>query len=114
MRAIIPKISEKTYRLSQERTTYVFVIPKDMNKHEVARAMKAQYEVDAVSVTTVVQKGKAVRTIRKGGRMNKGVRQDVKKAYVRLKEGQTLPVFAALTDEEQAAEGKGPKEGAKK
>ena len=110
MNAVIPKISEKTYLLSQTRNTYVFTVPASMNKLEVAKAIKAQYEVDAESVRIVVAKGKAVRFVRKGGRVNKGVRQDVKKAYVRLAEGQSLPIFAALTDEEQQAEGKGPRD----
>lgn len=113
MNAIIPKISEKTYLLSQTRNTYAFSVPHTMNKLEVAKAVKTQYEVDAVSVRIVNAKGKAVRFVRKGGKVNTGVRANVKKAYVRLAEGQSLPVFAALTDEEQQVDGKGPKRSAK-
>ena len=113
MNALIPKLSEKTYGVSQTLNTYVFIVPATMNKLEVARALKAQYEVDAVGVRIINVKGKAVRYVRKGGRVNTGVRADVKKAYVRLAEGQSLPIFAALSDEEQQAEGKGPKEGSK-
>jgi len=108
MNAVIPKISEKTYFLSEKQNTYVFTVPSTMNKLEVIKHVKAQYEVDAVSVNIVNAKGKAVRFVRKGGKVNKGVRMTIKKAYVRLAEGQSLPVFAALTDEEQTAEGKGP------
>lgn len=113
MNTIIPKISEKTYLLSQTRNTYVFAVPDHMNKLEVIKAVKAQYEVDAVSVNIVNAKGKAVRFVRKGGKVNTGKRADVKKAYVRLVEGQSLPVFAALTDEETAVDGKGPGRSAK-
>ena len=108
MNVVIPKISEKTYMLSQTRNTYVFTVPSTINKLEIIKAVKAQYEVDAVSVRIVNAKGKAVRFVRKGGKVNTGVRETVKKAYVRLAEGQSLPVFAALTDEEQSVEGKGP------
>lgn len=110
MNAVIPKISEKTYLLSQTRNTYVFAVPSTLNKLEVAKAVKEQYEVDAINVRIVNVKGKAVRFVRKGGRVNTGVRATVKKAYVRLAEGQSIPVFAALTDEEQQAEGKGPRD----
>jgi ribosomal protein L23 len=102
---IIPRVSEKTFLLSQTRNTYVFNVPADMNKLEVAKEVKKQYDVNPLSVRIVVAKGRAVRFIRRGGRMNTGVRQDVKKAYVRLPEGQTIPVFASLTEqvEETAA-----------
>lgn len=114
MKPVIPKVSEKTFMLSQTRNTYVFVIPEDVNKLEVARLVKEQYGVDAVQVRIVNIKGKKVRFVRKGGRMNTGFRATVKKAYVRLADGQSLPIFAALTDEEQQAEGKGPKAGGSK
>jgi large subunit ribosomal protein L23 len=111
MSAVIPKISEKTYALSQVRNTYVFAVPTSMNRVEVAKAVKQQYSVDVVSVNIAVQKGKKVRFISKGGRrVNTGVRADVKKAYVRLGAGQSIPVFAALSDNETNTEGKGPEE----
>jgi large subunit ribosomal protein L23 len=38
-----PRLSEKTYGLSANRV-YVVEIPKDVNKHSVARAVEAQFE----------------------------------------------------------------------
>jgi large subunit ribosomal protein L23 len=99
---IVPRMSEKTYKLSIERNTYVFNIPLTMNRVEAAKIVKAQYGVDVLSVKIVIAKGKAVRFVRKGGRVNTGVHADVKKAYVRLAAGQTLPIFAAVEESEQA------------
>jgi large subunit ribosomal protein L23 len=97
-----PIMSEKAYGLSQLRNTYVFAIPKGTNKHTVARAVSAQYEVTVTDVNITNIAGKAKRTIRKSGRAVAGRQNDVRKAYVTLKAGDSLPIFAAL--EQEAAE----------
>ena len=89
-----PRISEKTYALSEVRNTYVVVVPGDANKDTVAKAVAAQFGVTVETVNIVVVKGKTKRTIRKGGRPTMGRRSDFKKAYVTLKEGDKLPFFA--------------------
>lgn len=94
-----PRVSEKAYATAQNGV-YVFVVPSDANKHEVAKAVASQYNVEVVSVNMVNQKGKAVRFYR-AGKFENGTRSDMKKAYVRLSEGQNIPIFAA---EEQPAE----------
>src|SRR5579859_809599 len=88
-----PRLSEKTYGLALSKTVYVFDVPADANKHTVAAAVAAQFEVSVVEVNIVNVKGKAKRTIRKGGRAVAGQRSDIKKAYVRLKDGDKLPFF---------------------
>jgi large subunit ribosomal protein L23 len=106
-------VSEKAYATAQ-KGVYIFVVPSSVNKHQVAEAVKAQYGVDVVSVNIVVQKGKAVRFYR-AGKFENGTRSDMKKAYVRLAEGQSIPIFAAeeqeAPKEEKAA--KSTKKGAK-
>lgn len=96
-----PRVSEKAYAISQAAgvKTYVFEVPTDVNKHSIARAVSIQYEVTVTSVRTTTLKGKAKQSYRKGGRPIAGVRSDVKKAYVTLKAGDTLPLF-----QEEAAE----------
>lgn len=96
-----PHLSEKTYGLSGERNVYVFFVPGSANKHTVARAVKAQFEVEVESVNIVNVKGKTKRTTRKGGRAVMGQRSDAKKAYVAVKEGQKLPFFEAAEQEEK-------------
>lgn len=98
MNTLIPRISEKTYALSTSRNVYVFDVPLNMNRVEVARTVASQYNVEVTNVRIVIAKGKAVRFIRKGGRVNNGVRTDIKKAYVTLKAGQTLPFFAGVEE----------------
>lgn len=97
-----PRISEKTYMLSQARRTYVVEVPGDANKDTVAKAVTAQFGVTVETVNIIVAKGKTKRTVRKGGRPTMGKRSDVKKAYVTLKEGDKLPFFAEPEEEKKA------------
>ncbi|HSX08404.1 MAG TPA: 50S ribosomal protein L23 [Candidatus Saccharimonadales bacterium] len=98
-----PRLSEKTYGLS-EGNVYVFAVPGDANKHTVARAVAAQFDVTVVSVNIINVKGKVKRTVKKGGRAVTGTRSDVKKAYVTLKDGDTLPFFDSIKEDEKKAE----------
>lgn len=98
-----PRLSEKTYGLSESRV-YVVDVPKGANKHAVARAVEAQFEVKVDKVNVVVMKGKSKRVISASGKRVKnaeGRRPDIKKAYVTLAEGHSLPFFAAIEEEEQ-------------
>lgn len=96
-----PRMSEKAYGLSQSQNVYAFDVPKGANKHSVARAVAAQFKVTVEKVNVANVKGKAKRTVRKGGRAASGKQNDTRKAYVTLKAGDTLPIFAAV---EEAAE----------
>lgn len=95
-----PRMSEKTYAHS-EKGVFVFVADKDLNKHQIAEAVEQTYDVEVVSVNIVVQKGKTKRLYR-NRKYERGTRSDLKKAYVTLKEGQSIPIFAAV--EEAAGE----------
>lgn len=89
-----PRVSEKSYAQSQNNV-YIFKVDKSVDKTSIARAVEAQFEVTVTEVNTIVQKGKAKRTVRKGGRPVSGRESDFKKAYVTLKQGDTIPLFAA-------------------
>ena len=96
-----PKLSEKTYAQSLNRV-YAFEVPRDVNKHTVARAVEAQFDVKVTEVNIINSKGKAKRTISKGGRrVANGREAAVKKAYVTLAEGNSLPFFAAIEEAEE-------------
>lgn len=101
---IKPRISEKAYALSQTQNVYVMQVPADANKLTVANAISAQFDVTVTNVNINNAKGKTKRTVRKGGRSSFGKRPDVKKAYVTLKEGDSIAVFA--TDDDQEAKPK--------
>lgn len=114
-----PHLSEKTYGLSSKRV-YVFTIDKDVNKHSVARAVEAQFEVKVKAVNVTNLDGKAKRTISVSGKRSvnsNGKRNDIKKAYVTLVEGFSLPFFAAVEEaetQETATQAKIDKAAAKK
>lgn len=102
-----PRLSEKTYALSTGRV-YVFDVPKSANKHDIARAVAAQFEVTVFSVRIANVAGKAKRTISLSGKRVAagagGKQVDRKKAYVTLAEGQSLPFFAAVEEAEEKQE----------
>lgn len=104
MNVLVPRMSEKAFKLSTDRNTYVFNVPMGMNRTEVSNFIAKEYSVEVHSVKISIAKGKAVRSVRKGGRATSSTRADVKKAYVRLIAGQSLPIFAAVEEEIKAAE----------
>lgn len=99
-----PRMSEKAYGLSKERNTYMFVVPKDSNKATIAEAVAVQFDVTVENVNITNIKGKPKRSYRRGGRAVIGKDADIKKAYVRIKDGDHIPVFAAIEEEEAQAE----------
>ena len=100
-----PRLSEKSYAQSQN-SVFVFAVPADANKHSVARAIEVQFDVKVATVNILNLKGKAKRTVSaKGRRQLGGTTSDTKKAYVTLREGFNLPIFAA-EEEAQAKQEK--------
>lgn len=98
-----PRLSEKTYGLSDKRV-YVVDVPKDANKHTVARALEAQFEVKVASVNIANISGKQKRILSLNGKRAvnaEGKRNDIKKAYVTLAPGNSLPFFAAVEEAEE-------------
>jgi large subunit ribosomal protein L23 len=97
-----PRLSEKTYGLSDQRV-YVVAVASHVNKHDVARAIEAQFEVKVSKVNILNVMGKRKRVVSITGKRMKnttGKRSDMKKAYVTLSEGHSLPFFAAIEEEE--------------
>ncbi len=100
-----PRLSEKSYGLSQVRNTYVFDVPTNANKLSVAASVAAQYEVTVIKVNIANIGGKDKRTfLNRRGKFVRGTRSDVKKAYVTLKEGDKLPIFASEEEADAKAE----------
>jgi large subunit ribosomal protein L23 len=95
---ITPIVSEKSYAQAQVGT-YAFTVPTIANKKQIADAVAKQFDVTVTGVTTAITKGKVKRAYRKKGTSVTGTRKDVKKAYVRLTEGQTIAAFAAVEAE---------------
>jgi large subunit ribosomal protein L23 len=97
---VIPRMSEKSYQQSQNGI-YIFDVPTTATKQQVSNAIAKQYEVKVETINVVVVKGKVKKSYRKGGQPVTGKRKNVKKAYVRLAEGNSIPVFATTEAEEK-------------
>ena len=80
-----PHISEKTAMQSAESNQYVFEVQRSAGKRDVKAAVEKLFDVKVESVTTVSVPSKP-----KGFRMTSGRRAGWKKAYVRLRQGQTI------------------------
>ena len=102
MSVLKPRMSEKSFGLSQATNTYVIDVPGEMNTSEIANAVKTQFDVEVKSVRVVNRKGKTKRVMNTTGKRSsnrRGTQADVKKAYVTLAKGSHLPFFAAAEEE---------------
>ena len=90
---VTPRATEKAYGLSG-KNVYVFNVPLNANKQQIASAVSEQFEVTVNNVTVAVQSGKAVRFGRGKNRYPGTTnRKDTKKAYVTLAEGSSIQMF---------------------
>lgn len=99
-----PRMSEKAYEASQANNTYVFMVPIEANKASVISAVAAQFGVTVEDVRLAVVKGKPKKAYRKRTRPVEGSRSDAKKAYVRVKAGETINVFGEMEKAEEKAQ----------
>ena len=83
---IRPRLTEKGGDLAGMVNAYVFDVHKHATKPEIAKAVRALYKVDPIKVRIVKVPGKVVR----GRRGQQGFRSGGKKAYVFLKQGDTI------------------------
>ena len=85
-----PLVTEKTMKSQDNNNTVVFEVKKGTNKIQIKKAVEEIFNVKVESINTVNQKPKAKRMGRYEGQTNQ-----VKKAYVKLKEGSKIDI---LTD----------------
>lgn len=85
-----PHLSEKSSRLAERLKQFVFKVRRDADKSEIKRAVELMFDVNVTAVQVVNAMGKAKRFGRSPGR-----RQDWKKAYVTLAEGQDIDFLGA-------------------
>ncbi len=87
---LAPNISEKATVAAEANNTVVFKVTTDATKAEIKAAVEKLFEVSVEGVRTLNVKGKTKRT-----RHGLGKRNDWKKAYVRLGEGQDIDFAVA-------------------
>lgn len=80
-----PLVTEKSTRAAEVANQVVFRVATDATKAEVKKAVEAMFSVEVQGVQIANQRGKTKRF----GQMF-GKRGNWKKAYVRLKAGQTI------------------------
>ncbi|MFN4986371.1 MAG: 50S ribosomal protein L23 [Ignavibacteria bacterium] len=93
-----PLITEKATKVGHQNQ-YVFEVAPEANKLQIRQAIKQMFDVDAVSVRTVRTKGKVKTRMTRQG-MQVGKTNLKKKAYVTLKEGQTIDIVSGEGNEE--------------
>jgi len=86
-----PVITEKA-TMASAANAVVFEVAIAANKPQIKDAVEALFGVKVKAVNTVLTKGKHKRF-----RGKKGVRNDVKKAYVTLMEGHSIDVSTGLS-----------------
>ena len=82
---VAPVISEKSTLVGEQANQYVFKVSKRANKEDVKNAVELFFNVSVTAVQILNRKGKEKRYGRTVGR-----RVNEKKAYVSLKQGQTI------------------------
>jgi large subunit ribosomal protein L23 len=82
---LAPHVSEKAARASESGNHFVFRVRGNATKPEIKAAIEMMFEVKVQAVQVVNAEGKQKRFGQRLGR-----RSDIKKAYVRLAEGQTI------------------------
>jgi large subunit ribosomal protein L23 len=87
---LTPVITEKS-TIVAENNQIVFEVPTSASKPEIKAAVEQLFNVSVTAVNTIVTKGK---TKRFRGRL--GRRNDVKKAIVTLKDGDTIDIATGL------------------
>jgi|SaaInlStandDraft_1057018.scaffolds.fasta_scaffold07649_5 large subunit ribosomal protein L23 len=77
-------LTEDSYNLVQEQSTFCFEVPRENNKIEVKKAVEDAFNVKVTSVNTIVTPSKK-KTIR-GQFGRKTIVRGVKKAFVRVRD----------------------------
>ena len=85
---VSPRITERATDLNAVRA-YVFVVDPKANKRNIAEAIARVYKVKPVRVRTTRIPQKMIRNARTG---KMGIKRGGKKAYVYLKEGDTITI----------------------
>ena len=102
-----PRLSEKSYGLSEKENTYVFDIPARANRYDVMKAVTSQYEVGVEAVRIAKTASKSKRSYKRRGRVShRGEKAAIRKAYVTIAEGSKLPLFADVEEAKKQEEKK--------
>lgn len=85
-----PLVTEKTSKMAEDNWLS-FEVANDATKPEIRTAVETLYKTKVAQVNTMITKGKA-----KKFRGFDGRRSDVKKAFIKLAEGQSIDLSAGV------------------
>jgi large subunit ribosomal protein L23 len=86
-----PVVTEKSTDLLDRYGQYTFVVARDSNKLEIAKAVETLFNVSVKNVRTMQYRGKERRVGKHVGR-----RASWKKAVVTLREGDSIEIFEGV------------------
>jgi large subunit ribosomal protein L23 len=86
-----PLITEKGMRCNEEQNTVVFQVDPRANKMQIRQAVETLFQVKVLRVNTMNMEGKKKRV-----RFREVKRPDWKKAYVTLRQGDTITFFEGV------------------
>ncbi len=89
-----PIVSEKFATLNENRV-YGFIVANEANKVEIRKAIETIYGVTVESVNTAVAKGKQKTKYTKKAVVS-GKTKDVKKAFVKVAEGDVIDFYSGI------------------
>ena len=90
-----PLVTEKVTDLTEKHNAFCFVVRPEANKLQIQNEVEALYNVKVVSVNTVNYAGKNKSRYTKAGLL-RGKTNAFKKAYVTLKEGESIDFFSNI------------------
>ena len=90
-----PLVTEKVTDLTEKHNVFCFVVRPEANKLQIQNEVEALYNVKVVSVNTVNYAGKNKSRYTKAGLL-RGKTNAFKKAYVTLKEGESIDFFSII------------------
>ena len=90
-----PLVTEKVTDLTEKHNVFCFVVRPEGNKLQIQNEVEALYNVKVVSVNTVNYAGKNKSRYTKAGLL-RGKTNAFKKAYVTLKEGESIDFFSNI------------------
>lgn len=86
-----PLLSEKMSKSTEDQNYYGFQVALKANKHQVKMAIERLFDVKVLKVKTAVMSGKTKRS-----RQGTKKLSNLKKAYVKVKDGQKIEFFKGI------------------
>lgn len=90
-----PLVTEKVNDLTEKQGKYCFIVRPDANKAQIQDEVEARYKVKVLSVNTSNYAGKNKSRYTRTGIL-RGKTPAYKKAYITLKEGDTIDFFSNI------------------